>query len=107
MNVGYVCPTDVKKMIVQQARSIYWKKWAVKHEYEELKEGWNLLLPCVDRRRTKSGLKNIEMLPENWFWKEAGCRGNSSTSGGQMKVNVKPVFRRKAQKKHRPYHCPE
>ena len=28
-----------KKMLVQRARSVYWKKWAAKHEYEELKEG--------------------------------------------------------------------
>ena len=35
----YVCPRDVKKMLVQRARSVYWKKWAAKHEQEELTEG--------------------------------------------------------------------
>ena len=30
-----VCPKDVRKMLVQRARSVYWKKWAAKHEYEE------------------------------------------------------------------------
>ena len=30
---------DVKKMLVQRARSVYWKKWVAKHEYVELKEG--------------------------------------------------------------------
>ena len=34
-----VCPKDVRKMLVQRARSVHWKKWAAKHEYEELKEG--------------------------------------------------------------------
>ena len=34
-----VCPEDVKKMLLQQARTVYWKKWAAKHECEELKEG--------------------------------------------------------------------
>ena len=34
----YVCPSDVRKMLVQRARSVYWKKWAAKHENEELKE---------------------------------------------------------------------
>ena len=38
----YVRPKDVKKMLVQQARSTYWKKWAAKHEYEELMEGIRL-----------------------------------------------------------------
>ena len=35
----YVCPKDVKKMLVQRARSVYWEKLAAKHEDEELKEG--------------------------------------------------------------------
>ena len=34
-----VCPTDGQKMLVQRARSVYWKKWAANHEYEEVKEG--------------------------------------------------------------------
>ena len=39
IDMRYVRPKDVKKMLVQRARSVYWKKWAAKHEYEELKEG--------------------------------------------------------------------
>ena len=35
----YVCPKDVNKMLLQQARTVHWKKWAAKHENEELKEG--------------------------------------------------------------------
>ena len=31
-----VCPKDVKNMLLQQARIVYWKKWVAKHEYEEL-----------------------------------------------------------------------
>ena len=38
VDMRYVCPKDVKKMLLKQARSTYWKKWAAKHEYEELKE---------------------------------------------------------------------
>ena len=26
-------------MLLKRARTAYWKKWAAKHEYEELKEG--------------------------------------------------------------------
>ena len=36
----YVCPKDVKKMLLQQARTVCWKKWAAKHECEELKGGY-------------------------------------------------------------------
>ena len=30
VDVRYVCPRDVKKMPVQQARSVCWKKWAAR-----------------------------------------------------------------------------
>ena len=50
----YVCPKDVKKMLLQQARTVYWKKWAAKHEYEELKEGiWLELALAMLRKKTK------------------------------------------------------
>ena len=39
IDMRLVCPTEVKKILVQRARSVYWKKWAAKHGYEELKEG--------------------------------------------------------------------
>ena len=38
-DMRFVCPKDVRKMLVQRARSVNWKKWAAKQEYEELKEG--------------------------------------------------------------------
>ena len=37
IDMRFVCPRDVKKMLVQRVRSMYWKKWAAKHEHEELK----------------------------------------------------------------------
>ena len=37
-----VFPKDVKKMLLQQARMVYWKKLQAKHECEELKEGVRL-----------------------------------------------------------------
>ena len=39
VDMRHVCPKDVKKMLLGQARSTYWRKWAAKHENEELKEG--------------------------------------------------------------------
>ena len=38
IDMSYVCPQELKKMFLLQARKIYWKKWAAKREYEELKE---------------------------------------------------------------------
>ena len=34
-----VCPQDVKKMLLKQARMVCSMRWAAKHEYEELEEG--------------------------------------------------------------------
>ena len=49
-----VCPKDVKNMLVQQARTVYWKKWAAKHENEELKEGiWLEPALALQRKKTK------------------------------------------------------
>ena len=35
IDVRYVCPKDVKNVLVQQARSVYWKKWAAKRAAPE------------------------------------------------------------------------
>ena len=44
-------------MLVQTARAVYWKKWAAKHEYEELKEGaWLEPGPALLRKKVR----------ENW-----------------------------------------
>ena len=52
----FVCPKDVKKMLLKQARSAHWKKWAAKHEYEELKEGtWVEPALALLWGRTKEG----------------------------------------------------
>ena len=92
IDMRFVCPEDVKKMLVQRARSVCWKKGAAKHEYEELKEGvW--LEPF-----RRSGPKSIAMWPERFFWKEARCRKDSSTLAGRMQVSVNLATWRKAQK---------
>ena len=53
IDMRYVCPKDVKKVVVQKARSVCWKKWAAKHEYEDLKEGiWLVQALEVLRKKT-------------------------------------------------------
>ena len=75
IDMRFLCPKDVKKMLVQRARSVYWKKWAAKHQYEELKEGaWlepglALLRKNVSENWTE---KSIAMWPGRSFWKELG-----------------------------------
>ena len=31
IDMRFVCPKDVRKMLVRRARSVYWKKWAAEH----------------------------------------------------------------------------
>ena len=38
VDMRVVCPQDVKMMLLKQARMIYWKRWAAKHECEEREE---------------------------------------------------------------------
>ena len=39
VDMRVVCPQDVKHMLLKQARMVCRKRWAAKHECEELKEG--------------------------------------------------------------------
>ena len=103
IDMRYVCPKDVKKMVVQRARLVNWKKWAAKHEYEELKEGtW--LEPGLALLRKK--------VKENWtvshrtvagrsFWKEVGRKKDYSTLDGQS------CQMEEGTEKHRVHHCSE
>ena len=107
VDMRHDCPKDVKKMLLKQARSTYCKKWAAKHEYEELKEGvWLEPALALLRRRTKEEWTDkhcnvASKLEGGWV----ACRRNISTLVGQMKESVKIVTQRKVQKKHRLYHC--
>ena len=39
IDMSCVCPKDVRKTLVQRARSVNREKWTAKHAYEVLKEG--------------------------------------------------------------------
>ena len=64
-----VCPKDVKKMLLQQARSLYWKKWVAKHECTELMEGmW------LERKKTN----------EEWTEKHRNVARKLILEGGRV-----------------------
>ena len=85
---------------------MYWKKWAAKHEYEELKEGaWLEPGLALLRKKVKViGLKNIAMYPGRFSWKVDGRKRDCSILAGRMPVSVKLA---RGTEKHRLYHCPE
>ena len=76
IDMRFVCPKDVKKMLVQTAQPVYWKKWGAKHEYEELKEG-SWLEP------------GLALLRKKVSWKVVGRKRDCSILAGRMSVNVK------------------
>ena len=41
VDMSVVCPQDVKKIMLKQARMVHWKRWAAKHEWQEF-EGMSL-----------------------------------------------------------------
>ena len=100
----YVCPKDVKKMLVQRARSENWKKWAAKHEHEELKEGvW--LEPALALLRKK--------VKENWTEKHGNVARKIFLEGGWTQKRPFDMGQCQAcqleegTERHRLYHCPE
>ena len=74
IDMRFVCPRDVKNMLLQRARSVYWNKWAAKLEHEELKEGaWLEPDPALLRKKVKENWnERIVMWPERSSWKEVG-----------------------------------
>ena len=96
----FACPKDVKKMLVQTARSVYWKKCAAKHEYAELKEGaW--LEPGLALLRKKVRKKWTEKhhdVARKIFLEGGGRKRDCSILIGPTPVNVKPARERKEQK---------
>ena len=103
VDVRYVCPKDVKNMLMKQAQSICWRKWAAKHEYEELKQGtWLEPALALLRRKTKDELTDKHRHVERKMALEGGLvQRDSSTLVGQVKVSAKHVTKRKAQKSTR------
>ena len=96
-------------MLVQRARSVYWKKWAAKHEYELLLEGASL----------EPGLALLrEKVRENWTEKHRNAARKLFLEGGWAQKRLFDVGwsgtsqcqacqTEKHTEKHRVYHCPE
>ena len=99
----------VKKMLVQQARSVYWKKWAAKHEYQELKEGiWLELALALLRKKTK----------EEWTDKHRNTARKLVLEGGGVQKRLldtgwsdssecQACHKEEGAEKQRLYHCPK
>ena len=109
IDMRHICPKDVKKMLMQLARSACWMKWAAKHEYEELKEGvWLDLVLAVLRKKTK----------EDWTEKHRNVGRKLVLEGGWVQKRLFDIVcsvesecqashKEEGTEIHRLYHCPE
>ena len=102
MDTSYICPNDVKKMLMKEAWSTCWKKWAAKHEYEELKEGFLARASSVSllRRKTKDEWTDKNRHVARKLVLEGGSvkKRLFDLLVGQMKADAKDVTKRKVQK---------
>ena len=103
------CPKDVKMMLLQQVRSVYWKRWTAKHEFEELKEGiWLEFALALLRKKTKGGWtekhRNVArklVLEGGWVQKKL------FDAGWSVESECQACHKEEGTEKHRLYHCPE
>ena len=95
--------------VLQRARTVHWKKWAAKHEYDELKE-FIWLEPALALLRKKTKEDWIEMhrnvarkllLEGRWVQQTLFDIGLSDESECQA------CHKEKGTEKHRLHHCPE
>ena len=109
IDMRFVCPKDVKKILMQRARSVYWKKWAASHEYEELKEGEWLEPGLALLRKKEKG---------NWTEKNRNVARKIFLEGGWTQKRLFDIgwsdvsqcqacLIEEGTEKHRFYHCPE
>ena len=89
-------------MLVQRARFENWKKWAAKHEYEELKEGtWLGPMQATLRRRIELWTGKHRNVMRN-FWRILGAEKTTRRRLKKCQVCNKD----KGTEKHRLYPCP-
>ena len=97
------------KVLLQRASTVYWKKWAAKHEIEELKEGaWLEPALALLRKKTKGEWsekhRNVArklLLEGGWVHQRLFDIGWSDESECQA------CHKEEGTEKHRLYPCPE
>ena len=80
-----VCPQDVKKMLLKQARTTHWRKWAAKHESEELKEGVGSLLG-VTRKWSAGGWSVVQLDHDEEMGPKHGIHGTLEADLGVQRT---------------------
>ena len=75
-------------MLLGQARSTCWRKWAEKHENEELKEGiWLEPALALLRKKTKEGWTDKQRNVARKLVLEGGCGKHVTKRKGQKSID--------------------
>ena len=108
VDMRLVCPEDMKKMLRKQARPPCWKKWAAKHQYEELKEGvWFVPTEAMLRKK----------MDDEWTDKHRNVLKKLLVEGGWVQKRLFDIGwsnedkcqrcnKEEGTEKHRLYQCP-
>ena len=108
IDMRYVCPRDVKKMSLQLATQVYWKKWAAKHEYEELKEGiWLEPALALSREKTKKEWTERHRNVVRKLLLETGWVQKLFDTGWSDESKCQACHEEEGTEKHRLCHCRE
>ena len=109
IDMRYVCQKNVKKILMQQARTIYWKKWAANHEYEELKEGIWLepALGFAAQENKRKLVGNHRNVARNWVWEGGWVQQRLVDIGWSDESECQACHKEEGTEKHRLYHCAE
>ena len=108
IDMRFVRPRDVKKMLVQRARSLYWKKWAAKHEYEELKEGaWFEPAQALLRKKVMEDWTHKHRNVTRKIFLEGGWTQKRQFDIGWPDISQCQACQMEGTEKHRLQHCPE
>ena len=89
VNMRVAFPPNAQNMLLEQARMVYWKRWAAKHECGVLKaRGWLDPIQAMLRRKAKETWtdKQRNVTRQRELWKEDGCRIDCTTLVGQTTV---------------------
>ena len=103
---GLCAQETFKKMLVQRARSVHWKKWAAGHEYEELKDGAPAL--GLLRKKVKEDWTEQHRNVTRKVFLEGGWKQKRPIDIGWLDISpCQACQMEEGTEKHRLYHCPE
>ena len=102
-------PERREEMLVQQARSIHWKKWAAKHDYEEMEGIWLEPYLALLRKKTNEEWTETHRNVARKLFLEGGCWEQKKLFdiGWSDKCECEACHKEEGTDKRRLHHCPD